>query len=94
MTFLQTRNEAPLGLFSCFSNMHLQEFSLNPNGLSLGRKVLLVLAFIFCETHRGSGGVPLAFSDSLMYIVHFIFSGVATSKPSLGLFFWSKEKKT
>ena len=93
MTFLQTRNEAPFGLFSFFSNMHLQDFSLNQNGLSLGRKVHLVLTFIFCEPHRGTGGVPLAFSDSLMYIVHFRFSGVAASKPSLGLFFWSKEKK-
>jgi len=29
-----------------------------------------------------------------MYFFHFRFSGVATSKPSLGPYFWSKEQKT
>ena len=91
-TFLQNRNEAPFGLFSFFSNLHHQDFSPKPNGKSFGQNVLLVLTFIFCEPHRGSRGLPLAFSDCLMYFFQFRFSGVATSKPSLGLFSGPKKK--
>ena len=64
------------------------------NGKSFGRNVLLVLIFIFGEPRRGSRGLSLSFSDCLIYFFHFRFSGVATYKPSLGPFFWSKEKQT
>ena len=73
---------------------HHEDFSPKQNCKFFGRNVLLVRTFIFCEPHRGCRGLPLAFLDCLMYFFHLRFSGVATSKPSLGLFFQSKEKKT
>ena len=78
----------------CFSNYHHEDFSPNQNGKFVGHNVLLVLTFGFFEPHRGSRGLPLAFLDSCKYFDHFMISGVATSKPSVGLFFQSKEKKT
>ena len=64
--------------FSFFSNLHHEDFSPNQNGKFVGRNVLLVLTFCFFEPHRGSRGLPLAFSDCLMYFLDFRFSGVAT----------------
>ena len=46
------------------------------------------------ESHRGSRGLPSAFSDCLMYFFHLDFAGVATCKPSLELFSGPKNKKT
>ena len=94
MTFLQTRNEAPLWLFSFFSNLHQYDFSPKQNGKFIGRNVIMVLTFFFFEPYRGSRGLPLVFLDCFMYFFHFRISGVATYKPSLGPFFGSKEKKT
>ena len=93
MTFLQTRNEAPLWLFSFFSNQHHDDFSPKQNGKFIGQNVIMVLTFFFFELYRGSRGLPLVFLDSFMYSPHFRISGVATYKPSLGPFFGSKEKK-
>ena len=77
-----------------FSNQHQYDVSPKQNGKIFGRNVIMVLTFFFFEPQRGSRGLPLAFLDCLMYFFHFRFSGVATYKPSLGPFFWSKEKKT
>ena len=80
--------------FLFFSNLHHEDLSPNQNGKFVGHNVLLVLTFSFFEPHRGSRGLPLAFSDCLMYFFHFRFSGVATSKPSLELFSGPKNRKT
>ena len=80
--------------FLFFSNLHHEDLSPNQNGKFVGHNVLLVLTFSFFEHHRGPRVLPLAFSDCPMYFFHFRFSGVATSKPSLWPYFWSKEQKT
>ena len=89
-----TKMRHSLGCNAIFSNLRHEDFSPNQNGKFVGRNVLLVLTFSFFEPRRGSRGLPSAFSDCLMYFFHFRFSGVATYKPSLGPFSWSKEKKT
>ena len=93
VTFLHNRNEAPLWLFSFFSNQHHDDFSPKQNGKFIGPNVIMVLTFFFFEPYRGSRGLPLVFLDCFMYFLHFRISGVATYKPSLGPFFGSKEKK-
>ena len=61
-------------------------------GKFIGQNVIMVLTFFFFEPQRGSRGLPLAFLDCFMHCFHFRFSVVTTFKPSLGLFFWYKEK--
>ena len=78
--------KSPLGA----NKSTIRTFLPDQNATFIGRNVLLVLTFIFFEPHRGSRGLPLAFSDCLMYFFHFRFSGVDTSKPFLGLIFLSK----
>ena len=76
------------------SNQHQCDVLPKQNVKIYGRNVTMVLTFFFFEPQRGSRGHPKAFLDCLVYSFHFRFSGVATYKPSLGPFFWSKVKKT
>ena len=90
MWFISGLEKSPLGA----NKSTIRTFLPDQNATFIGQNVLLVLTFIYFEPHRGSRGVPLAFSDCLMYFFHFRFSGVATSKPSLELFSGPKNRKT